>query len=275
MRLSRLEQLGRWIALIALVIVVLGPIYWIAASSLKSPQEIISTTPSLWPERIYLGHYQRLFASTPYLTYLTNSTLVAAATMLVTVVVAVLASFSMYRLRVRGARALASLILLCYLIPGTLLLVPIYCSFAIVGLIDSPIALVIVNVAFALPFCVWLLKGFFDAIPAEIDDAAAVDGAGPLTLFRTVILPLLAPGIGTVALYAFVFSWTEVVFASQLILSDDRKTLPIGLTAIMGQYTIDWGLLMAGASLTMVPGAILFAAVGRYFVRGLTAGAVQ
>ena len=275
MRVRLVERLARWAALLLLAVVVLGPIYWIVVSSFKDPHEIISTNPSLWPSDIYLGHYEKLFASTPYLTYLTNSTLVAAMTMVVTVVVSVSASYAMYRLRVRGASAIGTLVLLSYLIPGTLLLVPIYSSFAAVGLIDTPAALVIVNVAFASPFCVWLLRGFFEAIPSELDDAAAVDGAGPLATLWRVNLPLLAPGIGTVGLYAFIFSWTEVVFASQLILSDERKTLPIGLTAIMGQYNIDWGLLMAGASLTMVPGAILFAAVGRYFVRGLTAGAVQ
>ncbi len=275
MSVSIVERLARWVALLVLAVVVLGPIYWIVVSSFKNPHEIISTEPSLWPSALYLGHYEKLFASTPYVTYLTNSTLIAAMTMVVTVAVSVSASFAMYRLRVRGASAIGTLVLLSYLIPGTLLLVPIYSSFASVGLIDTPAALVIVNVAFASPFCVWLLRGFFDSIPIELDDAAAVDGAGPLATLWRVNLPLLAPGIGTVGLYAFIFSWTEVVFASQLILSDQRKTLPIGLTAIMGQYNIDWGLLMAGASLTMVPGAILFAAVGRYFVRGLTAGAVQ
>ncbi len=275
MKVSAVERTARWAALILLALVVLGPIYWIVASSFKDPHEIISTEPSLWPNGLYLGHYEKLFASTPYVTYLTNSTLISAMTMVVTVVVSVAASYAMYRLRVRGAGTIGTLVLLSYLIPGTLLLVPIYSSFAAVGLINTPAALVIVNVAFASPFCVWLLRGFFDSIPRELDDAAAVDGAGPLATLWRVNLPLLAPGIGTVGLYAFIFSWTEVVYASQLILSDERKTLPIGLTAIMGQYNIDWGLLMAGASLTMVPGAILFAAVGRYFVRGLTAGAVQ
>jgi ABC-type glycerol-3-phosphate transport system permease component len=275
MQVSLTERLMRWVALIVLAILVLGPIYWIVASSLKDPREIISTNPTLWPSEIYLGHYQRLIASTPYLTYLKNSTLIAVATTVVTVIVSVTASYSMYRLRVRGAQAIGTAVLLGYLIPGTLLLVPVYGIFAGAGLVDSPLALVIVNVAFASPFCVWLMRGFFDAIPRELDDAAAVDGAGPLATLTKVNLPLLAPGIGTISLYAFVYSWTEVVFASQLILSDGLKTLPIGLAGIMGQYTIDWGLLMAGASLTMVPGALLFAAVGRYFVRGLTAGSIQ
>ena len=167
MRASVTERIGRWVALILLGTIVLGPIYWIVASSLKDPHEIISTTPSLWPTSIFLGHYDRLISNTPYLTYLMNSTIVAIATMLVTVIVSVAASFSMYRLKVRGAEAVGTAVLLSYLIPGTLLLVPVYGMFAGVGLVDSPVALVIVNVAFASPFCVWLMRGFFDAIPRE------------------------------------------------------------------------------------------------------------
>lgn len=272
---QRAERLAGGAVWLALVLVVLGPIYWIVASSFKGPSEIIRAVPTAWPETFFLGNYDRLFATTPYLTYLNNSVIVALATMAVTVIVSVAASFSMYRLRVRGASWIGMAVLLSYMVPGTLLLVPVYDAFAAVGLIDTLIALVVINVAFASPFCVWLLRGFFDAIPRELDEAAAADGAGPLTVLWKVDLPLLAPGIGTVALYSFIFSWTEFVFASQLIVSDGLKTLPVGLSAIMGQYNIDWGLLMAGATLTMVPGAILFGFVGRYFVRGLTAGAIQ
>jgi ABC-type glycerol-3-phosphate transport system permease component len=258
-----------------LVIIVLGPIYWIVSASLKNPREIIQATPSLWPQEIYLDNYAQLFGTTPYLTYLINSIMVAALTMLATVIVATLAGFSMYRLRVRGSDWLSRAVLLCYMVPGTLLLVPIYAFLASEGLVDTLLSLVIVNVAFASPFCVWLLRGFFDAIPRELDEAAAADGAGPLTILWSVDLPLLLPGLGTISLYAFIYSWTEFVFASQLIVSDGLKTLPIGLSAIMGQYNVHWGLLMAGASLTMLPVALLFAAIGRYFVRGLTAGAVH
>lgn len=275
MTLTLSHRLARWGAGLVLVLFVLGPIYWIVSSSFKNPREIIQSTPSLWPNQIYLENYTQLLNSTPYLTFLSNSLIVAVVTMLATATVSTMAGYAMYRLRVPGADLLARTVLLTYMVPGTLLLVPIYASLASTGLINSLASLVIVNVAFSSPFCVWLLRGFFDAIPTEIDEAAAVDGAGPLSILWRVILPSLAPGLGTIALYAFVYSWTEFVFASQLIVSDSLKTLPIGLSAIMGQYNIHWGLLMAGATLTMLPVGLLFAAVGRYFVRGLTAGAVQ
>ena len=265
----------RWSTGLVMVLLVLGPIYWIVSSSFKNPREIIQATPSLWPQEIYLGNYMDLFQITPYPTYLTNSILVALFTALITTIVSTMAGYAMYRLRVPGSGWLGRVILLAYMVPATLLLVPIYASFASARLIDSMLSLVIVNVAFTAPFCVWLLRGFFDAIPKELDEAAAADGAGPLTTLRKVIMPLLLPGLATIGLYAFIFSWTEFVFASQLIVSDDLKTLPIGLGAMMGQYNVNWGLLMAGASMTMLPAVVLFAAVGRYFVRGLTAGAVH
>jgi multiple sugar transport system permease protein len=135
--------------------------------------------------------------------------------------------------------------------------------------------LVIVNVAFTAPFCTWLLRGFFFAIPKDIDEAAAIDGAGPMRTMFQIVLPLLAPGLATIAVYSFVYSWTEFVFASQLLVGDELKTLPIGLGAIMGQYTVNWGLLMGGTVFTMLPAIIPFLFVGRYFIGGLTAGAVK
>jgi len=268
-------RLARWLAWVVLVVVVLGPLFWIVASSFKNPSEIIRHVPTILPNEFYLGNYEYLFSSTRFPTYLVNSVAVAVLTMVATVVAATLAGYAMYRLRVRGSRSVGHAVLLSYMIPGTLLLVPVYVMLASVGLVDTIAGLVVVNVAFASPFCVWLLRGFFDAIPVELDEAAAVDGAGPLATLWKVNLPLLAPGLATIGLYAFIFSWTEFVLASQLIVSDDLKTLPIGLSAIMGQYNIQWGWLMAATSVTMLPVALLFAAVGRYFVGGLTTGAVK
>ena len=167
------------------------------------------------------------------------------------------------------------MVLLSYMIPGTLLIVPLYRTLSGLGLIDSHAGLVLVNVAFTAPFCTWLLRGFILAVPRDIDEAAAIDGAGPTRTMLQIVLPLLVPGIATVSVYAFVFSWTEFVFASQFIVSDSLQTLPIGLSAIIGQYTVDWGLVMAGTLFTLLPTVVLFIFVGRYFVGGLIAGATK
>lgn len=269
---SRLAVTPAWIVL---ALVVLGPLYWVLASSLKGPQEIIDRTPTLFPAEVVWSNFSNLFDATQYPTYLTNSLLVAGGTALVTLIVATMGAYGLYRLEVPGGNLIAGAVLLAYMIPGTLLLVPLYRTMAELNLVNTLWSLIIVNVAFTAPFCVWLLHGFLDAIPRELDEAASVDGAGPIRTMVSIVLPLLAPGLATVAVYAFVYSWTEFIFASQLVVSDDLKTLPIGLSEIMGQYNINWGLLMAGGVFTILPAAIVFAFVGRWFVRGLVTGAVK
>lgn len=270
-----LTRVPRWVAMAVLMVFVLGPLYWVTVSSFKEREEILRRTPTLVPESFTFDSFRQLFTATDYATYLTNSFIVALLTAAFTVLVAFLGAYGLYRLRIPGGDKIAGLVLLAYMIPGTLLLVPLYQVFAQLQIVNTRMALILVNVAFTAPFCTWLLRGFFQAIPKEIDEAAAVDGAGPVRTMLSVVLPLLGPGVATVAVYAFVYSWTEFVFASQLLISDDLKTLPIGLSAIMGQYTVNWSLLMAGTFFTMVPAIIPFLFVGRSFVGGLTAGAVK
>ena len=156
-----------------------------------------------------------------------------------------------------------------------MLLIPLYGMMSRMGLIDTIPALIIINVTFAAPFAVWMMRAFFSTIPVEIEDAAALDGANRLQILLRILFPLAAPGVASIAIFAFIMSWTEYMFASVLIISDERRTLPVGLAGIIGQYQVDWGLLLAGSALTALPVIILFALVGRNFVRGLTAGAMK
>ena len=269
---SRLVTIPAWIVL---ALIVVGPFYWVVASSFKGPEEIIRQAPTFFPVNAVLTNFHALFSSTQYPTYLENSLIVGVGTALATLLVATCGAYGLYRLNAPGGRMIGGAVLLSYMIPGTLLLVPLYRTMASLHLTDTLASLIIVNLAFTAPFCVWLLHGFLEAIPRELDEAAAVDGAGPVRTMFSVVLPLLAPGLATVAVYAFVYSWTEFVFASQLLVSDSHKTLPIGLSQIMGQYNINWGLLMAGAVFTILPAAVLFGLAGRYFVKGLVTGAVK
>lgn len=270
-----IAHVPRWVAMTLLTVFVLGPMYWVTASSFKGRAEILRSSPTVVPEKPTLGNFDQLLNATDYPTYLTNSFVVALSTAAVTTVIAFAGAYGLYRLQIPFGNKIAGLVLLAYMIPGTLLLVPIYQMFARLGIVDTQLALVLVNVAFAAPFCTWLLRGFLESIPRDLDEAAAMDGCGPVRTMVSVVLPLMAPGITTIAVYAFVYSWTEFVFASQLIVSDNLKTLPIGLSAIMGQYTVNWGLLMAGTVFTMIPAIIPFLFVGKYFIGGLTAGAVK
>lgn len=270
-----LAALPRTLAKAVLTIIVIGPLYWVTISAFKGREEIIRSTPTLVPETFTLSNFEQLFQATDYPIFLRNSAIVAVGTTVVTLLLSLGAAYGLYRLRVPGGGRIAAAILLSYLIPGTLLIVPLYSMLADLHLIDTYAGLILVNVAFTAPFCTWLLRGFILSVPRDLDEAAAIDGAGPLRTMAQIVLPLLAPGIATVSVYSFVFAWTEFVFASQFVVSSSMQTLPIGLSAIVGQYTVNWGLVMAGTLFTLLPTIVLFAFVGRHFVGGLIAGATK
>lgn len=258
-----------------LLFIVIAPFYYVITSSFKAPQEIIARTPTLIPQSFTLQHYEKLFRSSNFPIYLVNSLIVALGAMLICVALSTPAAYGLYRLRLPGGKLLFRVILVTYAFPGVLLLIPLYGMLSQLGLIDRLLALIIINVTFTAPFAVWMLRAFFTTIPLELEEAAALDGATRLQALMRIVLPLSAPGVASVAIFAFITSWTEYMFASVLILSDANRTVPVGLAGIIGQYQVDWGLLLAGATVTMLPVLFLFSLVGRSFVEGLTAGAVK
>ncbi len=263
------------LSVLALMVVILAPFYWIFTSSVKEPQEIIARRPTLFPQSFTFEHYDKLLYHSPFPTYLRNSLIVAIGTMIITVVLATLAAYGLYRLRFPGRQMLFRIILITYAFPGVLLLVPMYDMMSRLGLVDRLTALVIVDVTLAAPFAVWMLQAFFRTIPQELEEAAALDGATRLGIIVRILLPLAAPGVAAIAIFAFITSWTEYLFSSILIVSEANRTVPVGLAGIIGQYQVDWGLLLAGATATALPVLVLFGLVGRNFVEGLTAGAVR
>ncbi len=263
------------IAGIFLLVLVVLPFWWVFSSSFKLPQEIISRTPTFFPHSFTVQHYAGLLTRSAYSTYVVNSLIAAIASTLITLLLAVPAAYAFFRLEFPGRQALYRIILLAYAFPSIVILIPLFGMFAKLGIIDTLPALIGVNVAFALPFSIWMLRSFLASVPREIEEAAVIDGAPPTVILRRIMIPLIAPGIASVAIFAFISSWTEYVFASVLIISDAKRTVPVGFSGIIGQYQIDWGLLLAGAGLAVLPVIILFAFVGRWFVSGLTEGAVK
>lgn len=263
------------LCLIFLFVIAIMPFYWIFVSSVKSPQEIIARVPTFIPSSFTLEHYDKLLTGSDFPIYMFNSILVSLGTMVITVALSTSAAYGLYRIRLPGRNFIFRVILVTYAFPGILLLIPLYGMMSRLGIIDTLIGLVIINVTFAAPFAVWMMRAFFSTLPVDIEDAAALDGANRLQIMLRILLPLAAPGVASIAIFAFIMSWTEYMFASVMIISDEKRTLPVGLAGIIGQYQIDWGLLLAGAALTALPVIILFSFVGRSFVRGLTAGAMK
>jgi multiple sugar transport system permease protein len=275
-----MKRRGLWSWLMWAGLAVIGglvalPFWFVLTGSIKAPQEIIARMPTVIPESFTMQHYAKLLAASDYAAYMANSLLVAAASTVLTLMLAVPAGYAFFRLRFRGRESLYRVILLAYAFPSIVVLVPLFAMFAKANLIDNRLALVLVNTAFALPFAIWMLRAFFAQIPPEIEEAARMDGGPPLTILRRILLPLIAPGMGAVAVFAFVTAWTEYVFASVMILSDALRTVPVGFAGIIGQYQVDWGLLLAGASLAILPVVAIFAVIGKWFVSGLTEGAVK
>ncbi len=263
------------LSLLLIIIIFFFPFFWIITSSFKVPEEIIATSTTIIPRSFTLEHYNKILFNSDFFIYLKNSLIVSFSSMIISIILSVSAAYGLHKLKFFGNKFVEYSLLVTYAFPGVILLVPIYLLFAKINLLNSYFALIIVNVLFATPFAVWMLKAFFKLIPNEIEEAAYIDGASRFNIIFKIIIPLAAPGIASVAIFCFIISWTEYLFASILISGDNLKTLPVGLAGIVGQYQIDWGFLLSGAVLASLPVIILFLFIGKYFVSGLTEGAIK
>ncbi|MGQ9747953.1 MAG: carbohydrate ABC transporter permease [Candidatus Caldatribacteriaceae bacterium] len=234
---------------------------------------------TLLPRSLTLRNYQTLIlARTPvrnFPRFLCNSFIVSLATALCTLIVASIGGYSISR-NVRLKKGFISrLFLLLYVFPTVILLVPLYKVFASFGLYDHLASLVIVYTTLAAPFCTWILASFFDSVPRDLEESASIDGASPTVAFVRVVLPLVTPGLVTAGVYSFIAAWGEYMFALVLINSNLKKTGPLGLVTFAAEQYIEWGPLLAGTILIMIPVFLLFIPISEYFIRGFTAGAVK
>lgn len=266
---------ARYLSVLMVLVVVLFPMYWVLVNSFKTLPELTSLTPTFWPRTFTLESYERLFEQVPFVTYFWNSTYVALCSTAITLVLSSLAAYSVYRCRYRGREVLFRLFMSSYIFPRVLLLIPLYIAFARLHLIDTLNGLIIVNVTMIAPFSVWMLHAFFTGVPLELEDAAMVDGASRLQVLVKIFLPLSAQGLAALGLNAFLMTWTEYLFALTFIISEAHKTLPVGMAQFLQEYNIDWGLLMSSSVIIAIPPSILFAIAGRWFIKGLTAGAIK
>lgn len=261
--------------LVPFMVFILFPFYWIVNTSLKSTPQISERRSIFWPEPFTLDQYRSLIGDTQFLTWLGNSIFVAATATIISVALASLAAYALSRLRFRGAGVLTTCLLITYLLPGTLLFIPLYQILSSIGLINSYAALIATYPTFLLPFATWVLLGYFRSIPVELEEAAMIDGANRFTIFWRITLPLAAPAILAVTLFAFTTAWNEFLFAFVFITSESLRTLPIGLQSLVVGDILPWGKLMAASLLTAVPVAALYIYAQRYLTEGLTVGGVK
>ena len=283
---SQLKSVIVYILVIVLLTVILFPFYWMFISSLKPIEEIMTRNPTLVPIHPTLSHYIDLINPAAlyggwerggrfFLIFIQNSLIVAGGSTVISVFLSVLGGYSLARFRYKGRELIAGSMLFVYMFPGVLLLVPMYELMSKAHLLDTHLSLIIVYVTFSAPFSVWLLRSFLETIPIEIEEAAMVDGASRLGAFFRVMLPLAGPGIVTVATFSFITAWGEYMFSSILMFTDTMKTVPTGLAMYMGYQYIEWGMLLTGSVVTVIPVLLLFLPLANLFLKGLTAGAIK
>lgn len=266
---------GMWITLAVICVFGFAPVYWLLVTSLTPNDQVFSFPPSFFPRELTLEHYATVFGNAQIFGYMRNSVIVSVITAVLSVIVSMYMGYAFSKYRFRGRKSLMYFVLSSQMFPQALLLVTLYLVFAQFGLLNTYLALILSFTTFTLPLCVWMLKGFFDALPDDLIEAARIDGAGPWRIFHSIVLPLAAPGLVAAGLFAFVRGWNDFIFALTLA-GPERQTLPPGLVnTFISEASTSWPALMAASLIVSVPVCIAFMLLQRFLVGGITAGAVK
>ena len=263
------------VLVILTLIVLLFPLYWMLVTALRPGNQLLSYPPRFFPTDLTLEAFRRVLGETLIFRWFLNSTVITVATMVIAVPISALAGYAMSRFRYAGIRETGYFLLVARMLPASLLIIPLYFIFVRLGLNDSYLAVIIANTTFVVPFGAWMLKGFFDSIPRELEDAAMIDGTTALGALARVVLPLSLPGLAATTVYCAIITWGEFVFASTLISGADRWTGPIGIASFNQQYLIQWSDIMAASLVFILPVILFFAFLERYLVQGIAAGGVK
>jgi multiple sugar transport system permease protein len=266
---------GLFALMMALLVVVLFPIFWMVSSSFKPQNELFARDLTMLPVNWTLENYINVWQHTEFPTYFLNSFKLAVAATALSVIVSMYAAYAIARIPFRGRYSIGLFLLVSQMFPQILLVIPLFITFQSMRLLNSHLGLIIVYAAFAMPFTIWVLRGFFESIPQELEDAAAIDGARPLQTFHKIILPLAGPGLAAVTMFNFIRGWNEFLFALVFLRTRTLYTLPIGLASFQEEYTFRWDLIMAGASIITLPVLFFFLLMQKFIVQGLMGGAVK
>jgi multiple sugar transport system permease protein len=281
-RVLRTARAGvRYGVALLLLIVVLLPIYWMVVASFKLQPEIFRIPPTLVPLNFTFANYRAVLIgdlshSIAIPTYLKNSLIVAACTVLATLLLSTPAAYAFSRVAFRGKRILIYAVLVSQMLPIVLILIPLYRTFLSLHLLSTYLGLVLPYLMFSLPFSIWMLKGYFDSIPRELDEAAKVDGCTRMQAMLRVILPNAKAGLTATSIVTFIMAWDEFIISLTIMDNDKMRTLPVGLLqSFVGEFSIKWGEMMAASVITTIPVILIFIFLSKYLIGGLIAGAVK
>ncbi|MEU3652768.1 carbohydrate ABC transporter permease [Streptomyces sp. NPDC032161] len=267
-----MASVGLHLTLLVASVIAVFPVLWVLLTSLKPAA--YATTTDFFKETTF-ENYTNLIRDTKFLTWFGNSLLIAGLTTLLGVIVSASTGYAVSRFRFPGKRGLMWTLLVTQMFPVAVLIVPIYNIMSGMGLLNQPAGLVITYLTISVPFCAWMMKGFFDTIPREIDESGQVDGLTPFGTFWRLVLPLAKPGLAVTAFYSFITAWGEVAYASAFMVGEDNLTLAGGLQLFVNQYGAQWGAMTAASVLIAIPAALVFLFVQRHLVTGMSAGAVK
>lgn len=251
------------------------PLVWMALSSFKPSVELFKIPPKIFPRIWSLEWYKEALGNENVVHYFVNSLYIAAVVMVFDMVIGTLTAYSLTRFRYKGRKLILVCVLASYCVPPIMLMLPLYKIMTVLHLTGSHFGVIIGHLTITLPFSVWLMVSFFRKLPREIDEAAMIDGANEWQVFRMVDLPLCVSGALSTGIMAFIMSWNEFLLSSVLVNKESLKTLTVGISNYISSTHIDWGIIMALGTITTIPVVILFAAVQKYFVEGMTAGATK
>ncbi|WP_331377009.1 carbohydrate ABC transporter permease [Sinorhizobium chiapasense] len=259
---------------VLLAIIVLLPFFWMVSVSLKPPTEPFAIPARLWPDHPTVENYVSAFRP-EFRTYFLNSLVVSLATVAITVTLGLLAAYSFTRAQIVAISALVGLVVLAQMFPHSAIIIPIYKMMRSADLLNTYWSLILAYVSVTLPVAIWMLRGFLLKLPAALEESAAIDGATPLRVFWDIVVPLSRPGLIATSVYVLIVTWQEFLFALSFTSTKEMRTLPVGLNDFIGQYGIRYGELMASSVMVSLPVMAVFFFLQRYFVAGITAGAVK
>lgn len=262
-------------AILCYIAFALFPLFWLVKVSVTPNDLLYSEGVRMWPSRTTLDHFRFVIENSDFPRFFANSLIVSGTTSVLSTLIAALAGYALSRFRFRGKIWIAGLLLVTQMFPLVMLVAPIFKILSPLGLTNSLTGLILVYTAFNVPFASFLMQGFFDGIPNELEQAAMIDGASRFAAFRQIILPLALPGVAATLGFVFTAAWSEMIFALMLISGNDKATFPVGLLSFVSKFSVDYGQMMAAGVLALIPACLFFLLIQRWLVQGMTAGAVK
>ncbi len=258
-----------------IALVMLFPIMWMFVVSLKTEDETYATPLAWWPKNPTFNNYITMWQALDFDRYFLNTAIVAGFTTILSILVAAPAAYGFARFRFTGSAAMGTFLLSTQMFPRVILIVPYFIIMRHLGLINTYASLILIYISFALPFSIWMMRGYFAKLPVEIDEASLIDGNGPFGTFLRITLPLCLPGIVATAIFSFLVGWNEFLFALILTTEKEMSVVTVGLASLIGEYKTQWNEMMAAAIVGSLPAMVLYAALERYLVNGLASGATK